>query len=167
MQGERNGKKNLFSFPLPSRSLSWAKPKIVQGERNGKKNLFSFPLPSRSLSWAKPKIVQGERNGKKNLFSFPLPSRSLSWAKPEIAKTNGKRRSRRTPLPHPAQAEAWPVRRACLSACHDTTPFSPTPHLINIYSTRAMRQKCRQPTDISVSLHLFSPRAAKFGTQLV
>ena len=62
----------------------------MQGERNGKKNLFSFPLPSRSLSWAKPKIVQGERNGKKNLFSFPLPSRSLSWAKPEIAKTNGK-----------------------------------------------------------------------------
>jgi len=55
----------------------------VQGERNGKgeSEVFSFPLPNRSLPYLK--VVQGERNGKgrSEVFSFPFPNRSLTYLK--------------------------------------------------------------------------------------
>ena len=76
-------RKTSFSFALPSRSLTWAKPKCARRAQSKRKILFSFALPSRWLTWAKPKCARRAQSKRKIPFSFALPSRRLTWARPK------------------------------------------------------------------------------------
>ena len=77
-------RKILFSFALPSRRLTWAKPKCARRAQSKRKILFSFALPSRRLTWAKPKCARRAQSKRKIpfFFCFAEPPR-LTWARPK------------------------------------------------------------------------------------